>query len=98
MNSKQESPKNEKVTSYKYPNTVRFDEEELPEIKSWKVGGRYKLTLEVEQTSQSKGDEFREQEKKPLYRAGFKIISVAPLGVKPSAKSTVLADRLKNRV
>lgn len=39
------------------PN-LRLTTEILPELKDWKVGNKYTLTLEVEQTSMSKGDEF----------------------------------------
>ena len=29
--------------------TLRISENDLPEIKNWKVGSKYKLTIEVEQ-------------------------------------------------
>lgn len=45
---------------------------ELPEIKNWSVGHKYKLEIEVEQTSMAK-DEYRQGE--PL-RASFRITKI----------------------
>ncbi len=82
----------------KYANIVRFDEEELPELKNWKVGSKYTLTLEVEQMSMSKGDEYGEESKeKPKTRASFKVLSVSQLGAKPKSSSAV-ADAMRKRV
>lgn len=89
---------------HKYPVTIRFDEDDLPEIKSWRVGGKYKLTMEVEQTSMSKGDEFGEMEdskEKPKTRASFKVLSVSPLSGsndKDAKRPSMLSDALKKRV
>jgi len=84
--------------SHKYPTTVRFDEDELPEVAKWKVGGKYKLTLEVEQISMSKGDEF-EDEKKPIIRASFKVLSVTPEGrTKVLPKTQEVSEAIKKRV
>lgn len=52
--------------------TVSLDETALPAIKNWKVGGKYKLVLEVEQTSLSKDTFDNENE----MRANFKILNV----------------------
>lgn len=97
MKSEKESPKSEK-----YPTTVRFDEDDLPELTKWKVGGKYKLTMEVEQTSMSKGDEYgvnAPKGTKSMMSASFKVISVTPLGggVKTN-RPTILSDALKKRV
>src|SRR4051794_11531988 len=84
----------------KYPPILRLDEEDLPELAKWKVGGKYKITLEVQQTSMSKGDEYGEPvdpKEKPKTMASFKVLSVST--DKPSLKpNSMLANRLKNRV
>ena len=36
--------------------TIYLTSDDLPELKSWKVGGNYKLEVEVEQVSISKDD------------------------------------------
>lgn len=87
----------------KYPVTIRLDEDDLPEIKNWKVGGKYKLTVDVEQTSMSKGNEYGEADskEKPMVRATFKVISIAPLGgsnVKDAKRPNALADAMRKRV
>ena len=38
--------------------SFNIDEKELPEIKDWTVGKKYKIALEVEMRSHSKGDEY----------------------------------------
>ncbi len=89
----------------KYPTMVRFDEDELPEITKWKVGGKYKITLDVEQMSMSKGDEFNEIEgnrkEKPKTRASFKVLSVTPLGgsnTKDAKRPGMMADAMKKKL
>ncbi len=97
LNSKSESPSKPP----KYPTTVRFDEDELPELVKWRVGGKYKLTLEVEQISMSKGDEYEESKEKPKTRASFKVLSVSPLGgssVKDAKRPSMLSDAMKKRI
>ena len=56
--------------------TVSLDAGDLPEIKDWKVGGKYKLELEVEQVSASKDDYMMEGDKKHPMTARFRIIKV----------------------
>lgn len=62
----------------KMPPTLRLSEEELPDIKDWKVGGKYTITLEVEQTGSHKGDTMMpmmEGESKPAkISAEFKVL------------------------
>ena len=87
----------------KYPTTVRFDEDDLPELTKWKVGGRYQLTLEVEQISMSKGDEYQElgesSKDKPKVRASFKVLSVSTPDGKPDAKRpSMLANAMKKKM
>lgn len=63
------------TSTYKRPKPeVSFDAKELPEIKSWTVGKKYKLTIEAEMTNMSKtsGDEYEE----PGTRARFKVLKV----------------------
>lgn len=98
------SLKNESVPSkpHKYPVTVRFDEDDLPELVKWRVGGKYKLTLEVEQLSMSKGDEYEElgSKEKPKTRASFKVLSVTPYGsdTKDAKRPAALGEALKKRI
>ena len=56
--------------------TVSLDAEDLPEIKDWRVGEKYKLELEVEQVSASKDDYMMEGDKKHPMTARFRIIKV----------------------
>lgn len=57
-----------KITPFEFPKTVCLTEKELPEIKDWKVGEKYTITLEVEQTSMRKSDMGGEM------KAEFKIL------------------------
>lgn len=58
--------------------TISFTEEDLPEIKDWKVGDKYFLVMEVEQISLRQGSEWQgeEDDKAKETRATFKILSV----------------------
>lgn len=67
---------------YKPLPSLSLTSDDLPAIKDWKVGGRYKLEVTVEQTSMSQGDEYDMQmsagegnKKKPI-RARFKIMDI----------------------
>lgn len=88
----------------KYPTTVRFDEEDFPELKKWRVGGKYKITLEVEQIGMSKGEEYGPidgSSKKPLVSGTFKVISACPEGsspIKDAKRPNRLSDALKRRM
>lgn len=53
-----------------YKPSITFDVKELPEIKQWKIGGKYKLIIDVEETSMSK-DEYE-----PRLTARFKVMKV----------------------
>ena len=59
----------------KMPPEVSFDETELPEIKNWKVGGKYELKLKVEQVSIGKDTMDNEKE----LRARFQVLEVEAL-------------------
>ena len=39
----------------KMPNTITLDSDELPDIRNWKPGQRYRIMLEVEQLSMRVG-------------------------------------------
>lgn len=94
-----ESKKSEAAEHKKYPTIIRFDEDDLPELTKWKVGGKYKLTMEVEQTGMSKGEDempYAPKGTKPTMTATFKVISVSPLGAKVS--SSAVKDAMRNRV
>lgn len=53
--------------------TISLNEKELPEIKKWKVGGKYRIMLDVEQVSAEKGDSWGESDSKRL-NARFKVL------------------------
>jgi hypothetical protein len=55
---------------YDFPNTVALSDNELPAIKEWKVGEKYTISLEVEQTSMRKKED-------GSMCAEFKIISAS---------------------
>ncbi len=59
----------------KMPPTLRLCEEDLPDIKDWKVGDKYTIILEVEQTGAHKGDmPMMEGENKQKLSAEFKVL------------------------
>lgn len=53
--------------------TFSLDDKDLPDIKEWKVGGKYKIMLEVEQVGADKGDPWDDGESKRL-NGRFKIL------------------------
>lgn len=53
--------------------TLNLSIKDLPDIKDWKVGGKYTIQLEVEQTSAEKGDSYYDDSDKEL-RARFKVL------------------------
>lgn len=53
--------------------TFSLTVDQLPEIKNWKVGNKYKMVIEVEQTSMAKQEYMKDQ---PL-TARFRITKVA---------------------
>lgn len=74
----------EKMTSFKeerkakiYP-TFNLDSEDLPEIKNWKVNGKYYLLMEVEQMAMRQGKEWQGEgdKKDDRVHATFKILKV----------------------
>jgi len=64
------------MTMEKMPNTLHLDENELPEIKDWKVGEKYQILLDVEQTGLHKGD-MMASGPKGNFSADFKIIKAS---------------------
>ena len=59
-----------------YP-TFQLDDEDLPELKDWKVGEKYTVIMEVEQLSMRQGSEWQgaDTKDKKTY-ATFKILRV----------------------
>ncbi len=64
--------------------TLSLSEEDCPDIKDWKVGGKYKLELEVEQVSASKNEGMMEETAngKNKISARFKVLDVKIPGKK----------------
>ena len=71
--------------------SVSLSEDDLPEIKGWKVGSKYYIVLEVEQTRLSKGDIFMD-EKDRKYEASFKILSAKVADKDYESEDTEEAD------
>lgn len=65
------------VSSYKRPKPeFRITENELPAIKNWTVGKKYKVLMDVEMVSQSKNsDDYYNDAEKGKHSASFKINS-----------------------
>ena len=58
---------------------VTFTAEDVPEIKDWKIGGKYYLELEVEQVAAEKDRYGYEGEKERPLTATFKVMAVKAL-------------------
>lgn len=58
---------------------VTFTAEDLPEIKDWKIGGKYYLELEVEEVAAEKDRYGYEEEKERPLTATFKVAAVKAL-------------------
>lgn len=54
-----------------YLSTFRIPIEKIPQAKNWKVGGRYKIIAEVEQTGINKERDYGRLEERP-YTPGKK--------------------------
>lgn len=60
-----------------YRQTISISSKQLPEVKNWKVGNKYTVELEIEQTGMRKGDEWeRKESSEDVYYATFEINSV----------------------
>ena len=66
---------NESVEIERMPSTFSLRESDLPELKDWKIGGKYTITMEVEQVSASKPESGKGE-----MDARFKILSVESEG------------------
>lgn len=66
----------------KMPNIIRLNSDELPDVKNWKPGQRYRIVLDVEQQTMSMGgNEYDSPSgKKPSdqVQASFKVLSAKP--------------------
>lgn len=61
-----------------YPTTLELKESQLEQIKNWKVGGKYRIIVEVEQISQHKGMGMYDD--KGEMCATFKVLSAKSAG------------------
>lgn len=78
------------------PPMLSLDEKDLPEIKDWKVGGKYKLVMTVEQIHASQGDEYGEGKKSPM-RARFKVLNVSPVESNEKSDKETKIDKMKEK-
>lgn len=56
--------------------TVRFTDEDLPELKDWQVGKKYNLCIEVELQSTRQGSEYSQENKDKRIHTTFKVTKV----------------------
>ena len=71
-------PKAQTISPEEYPTTLELQESQLSQIKDWKVGGRYRIIVDVEQISIRKGMGMSDD--KGLLRASFKVLSAKSAG------------------
>jgi len=64
---------NETTMPERMPPTLSLNEDDLPELKKWRVGKKYDILLRVEQVSSSKGDGYNGDGKK--MEARFRVLS-----------------------
>lgn len=79
MIKKDKAKKQTKAIVDSMPSTLRISSEELPEIKNWKIGKKYKLEVEVEMVSVRKPDYWEINEMdvdKNELNAGFEINAI----------------------
>lgn len=57
----------------RFKPTLSLDQHDLPAIKNWKVGSKYRVMLTVEQISSEKGNEWDDSDSKEM-RARFKVL------------------------
>lgn len=84
--------------------TLSLDSDDLPAIKSWKVGGKYTILLEVEQIGANKGNQYDTLEPGDTkdtpqsISARFKVLSAkTPNGSFVDAGKKAKIDILKNK-
>lgn len=75
---------------------VTFTAEDLPEVKDWKVGGKYYLELEVEQVAMEKDRYGFEGEKEKPLTATFKVLGVKAMDHRSSHKDEDTFGNYKN--
>jgi hypothetical protein len=73
---------------------VTFTAEDVPEIKDWKIGGKYYLELEVEQVAAEKDRFGYEGEKESPLTATFKVVAV--MAVHKTEKKGIEYGNYKN--
>lgn len=80
------------MSKMKFPVTFSIDEDMLPQVRTWKVGKKYKLELEVEQIGSSKGDEMHDDKK---ITGRFKVISAT--AEEPEVDRELVVKRIAER-
>ncbi len=79
-----------------YMPSLYLNERQLPQIKTWRVGGRYRLIVDVEEISMNIGQD-QPDIKKRQTSASFRIISIKPVETTASkdAIMSALAKKAK---
>jgi hypothetical protein len=67
-----------------WPQSIRFNDNQLPEIKDWKVGESYEVSIIVKQRSLN--------ENKKGFNADFDVVAVKPLGDKLTKEQRKIMD------
>lgn len=66
-----------------------LDDRQLPEIRKWRIGGKYRILLDVEQVGMNAHQE--EGKAKDRTAANFRIISIKPVGTTTSKDAMLKA-------
>lgn len=76
--------------------TFTIDNEDLPELKDWKVGEKYTLVMEVEQTSMRQGSEWQGDTSKDKNKihATFKIVAIGVPEMEPMTYGQEYAEKM----
>lgn len=78
------------------PEYVSFDEDELPDIKKWKVGGTYTVEIDIKQKSVSQDREMGPKGKDEL-RARFEVLAVRPVKKSSGSYSKDVIEKAMKR-
>lgn len=70
---------------------IHIDDKQLPVIKSWEVGRKYKILLEVKQVDKSE----REEDGKTLTSGGFEILKAKDATGKKSFSTQAVKEARK---
>lgn len=83
---------------YKMPPSLSVSEDDLPEIKNWKVGNTYQVMVNMKQVSSSLGEDMMNGQEKRKITARFHILEIKSENPKKKEQSIDKGiDRLKEK-